>query len=84
MPESEDDTFYCFGNLTVSEANKILPRLEEERIRFQIMADSSELRQLPPAFAEYGTWGNGSQITLFIHRADEGKFKKVSDEFFEK
>jgi phosphoribulokinase len=82
MSESEDDAFYCFGNLTVSEARKVLPRLEEERIRFQVNTDFSELAQLPPAFAEYGTSGNGSKITLYVHRDDERKFRKVIAAFF--
>jgi hypothetical protein len=84
MPETEDSAFYCFGNIAVSEARKVLPRLEEERIRFQINADFSELVQIPPTIAEYGTWGDGSKITLYIHRDDERKFRKVISTFFKK
>jgi len=78
----EDGPFYCLGHFPVFEARKILPRLEEANIRYEIDTDHSGLTGLAPAVAEYGAYGNGSTIQLFIHRDDEKKFKKISGEFF--
>jgi hypothetical protein len=82
MPDSEeDDSYYCFGDLQLFDARKILPRLEEKKIRFQIETDSSGLGRIPPAVAEYGNWGTSSIIKLFIHRDDESKFRKIFGRF---
>ena len=82
MPDSEeDDSYYCFGDLQLFDARKILLRLEEKKIRFQVETDSSGLGRSAPAVAEYGSWGTSSVIRLFIHREDESKFRKISGEF---
>ena len=82
MPDAEeDDAYYCFGDLQLFDARKILPRLKERKIRFQVETDSSGLGRIAPAVAEYGNWGSSSVIRLFIHRDDESKFRKISSEF---
>jgi len=78
----EDDPFYLLGNFELFEARKILPRLEEEEIRFEIDSDSSGLARQSVATADFGGYGNGSIIKVYIHRADESKFRKISGEFF--
>ena len=82
MSDNEDDMFYHVGDLVPHDARKILPRLEEERIRFQIDTDFQALEQLPAAAAGCGTWGSASKIKLYLHRDDEKKFRSISGEFF--
>lgn len=78
----QDDAFYCFGDLEHFEAQKILPRLEEENIRFEIELDSNSVAKVSPADVPYGLGGASLKVRLFIHREDESKFRKVSSEFF--
>ena len=82
MSADDEDQFYCVGALQVFEAKRILPRLEEAEVRFEIETDTSDIAHLPAAVAEYGTSGAGAKIRLYIHRDDEKKFRKISGEFF--
>lgn len=81
LDSQEDDPYYCFGDLQLFDARKILALLEEKNIRFQVEADSSGLAGIAPADAQYGNWGTSSVIKLFIHRDDESEFRKISGEF---
>lgn len=47
-----DDSFYCFGDLEHFEAQRILPRLEEEKIRFEIELDASSVARVSPVDAD--------------------------------
>lgn len=82
METEDDNTYYPLGDFMLFDARKILPRLEQEKIRFQIDTDHSGLAGLPPATAGYGLHGNGSKISIYIHREDEDRFRKISHEFF--
>jgi hypothetical protein len=68
-----DFEFQC--ELEPFEAERMLPRLEEEKIRFQVETKDSD---------HWGARGYSktSAIRLYIHGDDEERFRKVSDEFF--
>ena len=65
---SDDDTDYVSeGRLEVPEANKILPRLEKEGIRFRIDTDVSA----------HGRRFDEARIELFIHVDDVPAWEKI-------
>jgi hypothetical protein len=70
-----DDAFQFQFKLEPPEAELILQRLEKENIRFQVETDYP------------GHWGNrgylkSSAVGLYVHRDDEDRFRKISEEFF--
>jgi hypothetical protein len=74
MKADDEDAFEDVGGLSVSEAERILPRLERENIRFEIQTDPSPHR---------ATDINGTpSVMLFIHRDDASCWEKIRDEFF--
>jgi len=71
-----DNEFQAEGELSENEAERILPRLEKEKIRFQIDANVSRngtglSRSYSPA-----------QIKLFVHTDDIAAWRKIRDEYF--
>jgi len=78
----EDDPFYLFGEFAPFEARKILQRLEEEKIRFEIDVDTSGHARCKPVMSDNRDYRSDSRIKLYIHRADESKFREISGEFF--
>jgi hypothetical protein len=70
-----DDEFQFQLKLQPFEAEGFLARLEKEHIRFQIKTDYP---------GHWGTRGylKSSEIGLYVHRDDENRFRKISEEFF--
>jgi len=68
-----DNTFQFQFKMEPFKAEHLLARLEKENIRFQIKTDYP------------GHWGNkeylkSSDVGLYIHRDDEDRFRKISEE----
>lgn len=72
-PENDDD-FCIQGGLSVGEADRILPRLEADDIRFEIDAN--------PAPGSARNFDSAPRITLYIHVDDLPRWEKIRDEFF--
>ena len=73
-PESCDE-YQTQGWLSPGEAKRILPRLELEKIRFQIQADHSGRPQIRSP-------SHDSRIELFVHSADVEAWLKIRQEYF--
>jgi hypothetical protein len=83
MAEHNDIEYLEVGLLQCFEARRILPRLQEERIRFEIEVDDGSLKRMNAVTAAYGgAWGNANCIRLFIHHEDGKRAGKVLGEFF--
>lgn len=67
-----DNDFELQCGLDIFEAERILPRLEKEAIRFQIETKIKGTRG----------YSAPSAIDLYVHRDDEERFKKILAEFF--
>jgi hypothetical protein len=78
VPEKHyrDKEFQAEGELSEGEADRILPRLEKEKIRFQISANP--LRH----DAGRARASSDPQIKLFIHTDDIVAWRKIRDEYF--
>jgi hypothetical protein len=72
-PES-DDAFSVQGGLSVGEADRILPRLEAENIRFEIDTN--------PATGSPRNFDSVPRVKLFIHVDDLPRWERIRDEFF--
>jgi hypothetical protein len=73
---AEDDAQYVpQGILDVPEADRILPRLEKEGIRFEIDTDVST----HPS-GKCGVWDG--RIALFVHMEDVAAWEKIRAEYF--
>jgi hypothetical protein len=78
----DSDEFLEVGALQAFEARQILPRLEQQGIRFQIEIDHSAIHQMTPVQASFGgTWGNGAVVRLFVHEDDGVHAGKILREF---
>ena len=76
MNPEDDDGFQFEGALDVGEANRILPRLEQEKIRFKIAADVSGHRtRATGRFRD-------ARIKLFVHADDVSAWHALRDEYF--
>jgi hypothetical protein len=74
MTPEEEASFSFEGPLDVGEAKRVLPRLEKEKIRFQIETDvSTHLRKSTGPFRD-------SRIKLFVHVDDIARWQKIRDE----
>ncbi|HVU16110.1 MAG TPA: hypothetical protein VHD32_04260 [Candidatus Didemnitutus sp.] len=83
MTSADDSDFLEVGSLQPFEARRILPRLVQEKIRFQIGVDDGPLKRMGGVTAAYGgAWGNASRIRLFVHQEDGKKAGKIFGEFF--
>jgi hypothetical protein len=71
---SDDDAFLSEGRLSCSEAERILPRLEREKIRFQIETD--------PTTRGSGRFFNDARSSLFLHTDDVLARERIRDEYF--
>jgi len=73
---ADDDTQYVAqGRLDIPEADRILPRLEKEGIRFQIDTDLSTHPSGKCAFRD-------GRIALFVHVDDVPAWEKVRADYF--
>jgi hypothetical protein len=63
------------GRLTTTEAARILPRLEKEKIRFQIEANVAGRRNFRTPLRD-------SRVALFIHPEDVGAWSRIRNEYF--
>jgi hypothetical protein len=80
----EADPFYCLGSMRLFEARKLVARLEEERIRFELEDHVSTTTDVLNSVVLFGSGvsSDGPEVKVFIHRDDERKFRKISGEFF--
>lgn len=80
----ETDSFYCLGSFGLFEARKMVTRLEQENIRFDLEDDvpnTNDVLKTMPGFGS-GACSYGPTVKVFIHRGDEKKFRIISGEFF--
>jgi len=80
----EPDSYYRLGSLQLSEARSLVARLEQEKIRFELEDDVPKTNDVLTAAALFGSGVScdGPSVSIFIHRGDERKFRKISGEFF--
>jgi hypothetical protein len=71
----ETTEYVSQGRLTTSEAGRILPRLEKEKIRFQIETYVAGRRNFRTPLRD-------SRVALFIHPEDVGAWSKIRNEYF--
>ncbi len=73
---SEDPIEYVSqGRLATSEAARILPRLEKEKIRFQIETNVAGRRNFRTPLRD-------SRVALFIHPEDLDAWLRIRGEYF--
>lgn len=72
MSEEDDAQYVIEGKLDVFEADKILPRLEREGVRFQIDTDVSA----------HVRGKSESRITLYVHADDVPAWEKIRGDYF--
>ena len=83
MNDHDEIDYLEVGSLQSFEARRILPRLQEERIRFEIEVDDGGMKRMNAVTAAYGgAWGNATRIRLFIHHEDGKRAGKILGEFF--
>ena len=74
MPPEEEASFSFERPLDVGEAKRVLPRLEKEKIRFQIETDvSTHLRTSTSTFRD-------SRVKLYIHVDDIARWEEIRHE----
>jgi hypothetical protein len=74
MSSEESVEFLSQGRLAVDEAERILPRLEKEKIRFQI-----ETFLPKPRSTKFGPI---DRFELYIHPDDVEAWRRIRNEFF--
>jgi hypothetical protein len=63
------------------DAERILKRFEEEKVRFEINCDDSAMRNMSPTMSFLGGYyGNAQLIQIFVHRDDKEKAKAIVNE----
>jgi hypothetical protein len=72
----DDDGFVIQGTLEPGEAERLLPRLEKDGVRFEI--DAGDITVV----ATRGGPRRSSQITLFVHREDVDAWYKIRSELY--
>ena len=83
MNTEDQSDFLEVGSLQVFEARRILPRLDEARIRFRVEGNDEGIKKMDGVTAAYGgSWGNAASIRLFIQQEDGKKAGKILGEFF--
>jgi hypothetical protein len=79
MTHPDDDAdFVSQGELDVEEADRILPRLKQAGVRFEI--DVEESRQLSRSFM--GRLPVHSRVTLYVHALDLDAWLRIREEYF--
>ncbi len=79
MIRNGDQAFQFQGALDCNEAETILPRLEKEKIRFQIETDPTS-HYVAPLIGD-GVY-NDNRIKLFVHADDIHAWQKIRNEYF--
>jgi hypothetical protein len=74
MTPEEIIEYVSQGRLATNEAERILPRLEKEKIRFQIEPNIAGRRNLRISLQP--------RVALFIHPEDVDAWLKIRDEYF--
>jgi len=74
MTPEETIEYVSQGRLATNEAERILPRLEKEKIRFQIEPNIAGRRNLRISLRP--------RVALFIHPEDVDAWLKIRDEYF--
>ena len=83
MKRHQKFDFARVGPFELFEARRILPRLEQEQIRFRLRKDWSAIQKMDPVTADFGgTFGTGPKVTVWVHRGDQDKLAKILLEFF--
>ena len=75
MTEDDDADYGAQGRLDVPEADRILPRLEKDGIRFQIDTDISTHPGGECSFRD-------GRIALFVHVDDVPAWEKIRGDYF--
>ena len=74
MKPADQDRFQYERPLDVGEAKRVLPRLEEAGVRFQIETDvSTHVGKSTGPFRD-------SRVKLFVHVDDIARWEKIRDE----
>lgn len=69
------------GKFSVGDAEELLKRFEEAKLRFEINRDDSAIRQMAPiAVVTGGLSGTAPMIEIFIHPEDEAKAVEIMGE----
>lgn len=83
MKPSNKDSYTRVGALEVFEARRMLPRLEQENIRFRIGKNWHGVQNMDASTSELGgEFGGAAKINLWVHREDQAKIMKILLEFF--
>lgn len=75
MSDDADDGYRSQGDLDPDEAKRILPRLEQAGVRFQIATDASGGAGLRRYLVD-------GRIQLFVHEDDVAAWQRIRQEFF--
>jgi hypothetical protein len=75
MTPEETIEYVAQGRLATNEAERILPRLEKEKIRFQIETNVAGRRNFRIPLRD-------PRVALFIHPEDVDAWLKIRDEYF--
>jgi len=78
--EAGNTAFRSLGKFPVADAETILKRFEQEKIRFEISRDDSAVRQMMPFTAMGGYSGTAPTIELLVHPDDETKARAIISE----
>lgn len=73
MVPSKDKSFQFEGELDTTDAQRLLPRLEEEKVRFELAVDSSGSDR---------DYVHESRVKLFVHVEDLARWRKVRELLF--
>ena len=74
MPSQDSEEFVSQGRLSVEEAERILPRLRNDKIRFQIETSLPKPRST--------RLGPIDRVELFVHTDDIAAWQKIRAEYF--
>jgi hypothetical protein len=75
MTSEENIEYISQGRLATNEAERILPRLKKERIRFQIQTDVAGRQNFRAPLRD-------PRVELFIHPADVATWSGIRNEYF--
>jgi hypothetical protein len=79
----EDSYYRKLGRYEIPDAERILKRFEQEKIRFQISADNTRMRQMSAVTASLGGYfGAGSLMEIFVHQDDEVKANQILSDIY--
>ncbi|MFT3780625.1 MAG: hypothetical protein QM790_01330 [Nibricoccus sp.] len=82
MPE-ESEMLHQLGAFEPHEAKKVLPRLEEAKIPFEVEADHSEMAKPTHALQLYfGIYPEGAKLVVFVPESQLEKAMSVVKDLF--